>query len=103
MFTTPLGRLRILGLLEGVSFLLLLFIAMPLKYLLGLPQMVRITGMAHGLLFVAFVFAVIDVAVRFRWPLMRVVGALAASVVPFGPFILDGHLRREAEAEVQAG
>jgi integral membrane protein len=71
---------------------------MPLKYLAGLPQMVRVTGMAHGILFVVFVFAVLDVAVRFRWPLKRVVGALVSSVVPFGPFVLDAHLRRDAQA-----
>ncbi len=98
MLKTPLDRLRLLGLLEGASFLLLLFVAMPLKYLAGLPQMVRVVGSAHGLLFVVFALAVLDVAVRLRWPLTRVAAALAASVVPFGPFILDGHLRREAEA-----
>jgi integral membrane protein len=95
---TPLDRLRIIGLLEGASFLILLFIAMPLKYMAGLPQMVRVVGSAHGLLFVIFVFAVLDVAVRLRWPLTRVAAALAASVVPFGPFVLDAHLRREANS-----
>ena len=96
MLKTPLDRLRIIGLLEGASFLILLFVAMPLKYMAGLPQMVRVVGSAHGLLFVIFVLAVLDVAVRLRWPLTRVVAALAASVVPFGPFVLDAHLRREA-------
>lgn len=98
MLKTPLDRLRIIGLLEGASFLILLFIAMPLKYMAGLPQMVRVVGSAHGLLFVIFVLAVLDVAVRLRWPLTRVVAALAASVVPFGPFVLDAHLRREASS-----
>ncbi len=96
MLKTPLDRLRIIGLLEGASFLILLFIAMPLKYMAGLPQMVRVVGSAHGLLFVIFVLAVLDVAVRLRWPLTRVIAALAASVVPFGPFVLDAHLRRES-------
>ena len=81
---------------EGVSFLVLLGIAMPLKYFAGMPQMVRVVGMAHGLLFLLFVAAVFQVAFALRWPLMRVMGALAASVVPFGPFILDAHLRRES-------
>ena len=98
MLKTPLDRLRIIGLLEGASFLVLLFIAMPLKYMAGLPQMVRVVGSAHGLLFVIFVLAVLDVAVRLRWPLTRVIAALAASVVPFGPFVLDAHLRREASS-----
>lgn len=98
MLNTPLGRLRLLGLLEGVSFLVLLFVAMPLKYLAGMPQMVRVAGSAHGLLFVVFVFAVLDVAVRLRWRPLRVLGALAAAVVPFGPFILDARLRRDPHA-----
>jgi integral membrane protein len=84
--------------LEGVSFLVLLGIAMPLKYLAGKPWMVSVVGAAHGLLFLLFVAAVFQVAFTHRWPLMRVIGALAASVVPFGPFVLDAHLRREADA-----
>ena len=96
MFKSPLALVRVLGILEGVSFLLLLGIAMPLKYMAGLPQAVRVVGSAHGLLFVLFVLAVLHAAVQLRWPLMRVAGALLAAVVPFGPFILDGHLRREA-------
>jgi integral membrane protein len=82
--------------LEGVSFLVLLGIAMPLKYFAGMPRMVSIVGAAHGALFLLFVAAVFQVAFAMRWPLMRVIGALAASVVPFGPFILDAHLRRDA-------
>lgn len=82
--------------LEGVSFLVLLGIAMPLKYLAGMPRMVSVVGAAHGLLFLLFVAAVLHAAIALRWPLARVAGALAASVVPFGPFILDAHLRRDA-------
>ncbi|HEX8361247.1 MAG TPA: DUF3817 domain-containing protein [Longimicrobium sp.] len=97
MFKSPLALLRVLGILEGVSFLLLLGVAMPLKYLAGLPQAVRVVGSAHGLLFVLFVMAVLHVAVQLRWPLARVAVALLAAVVPFGPFILDGHLRRQSD------
>lgn len=96
MFKDPLARLRLIGALEGVSFLVLLGIAMPIKYLAGKPEMVRIVGSAHGLLFVLFVAAVFQVSVQLRWPLTRVVAALAASVLPFGPFVFDAHLRRTA-------
>lgn len=82
--------------LEGVSFLVLLGIAMPLKYLAGMPRMVSVVGAAHGFLFLLFVAAVLQAAFALRWPLARVMGALAASVVPFGPFVLDAHLRRDA-------
>ncbi|HYW12876.1 MAG TPA: DUF3817 domain-containing protein [Longimicrobium sp.] len=102
MLSNPLTRLRLIGMLEGASFLVLLGIAMPLKYLAGQPQMVRIVGSAHGLLFVLFVAVVLEVSVRMRWPLRRVVAALVASVVPFGPFVFDAHLRRTQSAAVQA-
>ena len=94
MLSNPLDRLRLVGILEGASFLLLLGVAMPLKYLAGQPEMVRVVGSAHGLLFVLFVAAVADVSVRMRWPLRRIAAALVASVVPFGPFVFDAHLRR---------
>ena len=48
MLSTPIGRLRAIGLIEGISFLLLLFVAMPLKYFAGFSTAVKITGMAHG-------------------------------------------------------
>ncbi len=94
MLSNPLDRLRLFGILEGASFLLLLGVAMPLKYLAGQPEMVRVVGSAHGLLFVLFVAAVAEVSVRMRWPLRRIAAALVASMVPFGPFVFDAHLRR---------
>lgn len=103
MFRSSLGRLRAVGLLEGLSFIVLLGVAMPLKYLAGMPEMVRVVGMAHGVLFMLFFLAVVQVAIERRWPLTRVVLALAASVLPFGPFVLDARLlRRELEAEERA-
>ena len=81
--------------MEGASFLVLLGIAMPLKYLAGQPMAVRVVGMLHGLLFMLYVAAVLQVSVQMRWPLRRVLAALVASVVPFGPFVFDAHLRRE--------
>ena len=65
--------------------------------------LVRVVGMAHGILFMLFFLAVVQVAVERRWPLTRVALALAASVLPFGPFVLDARLlRRELEAEAAA-
>jgi integral membrane protein len=103
MLKTALGRFRAVALLEGLSFILLLFVAMPLKYLAGMPLAVRVVGLAHGLLFVLFLFALMEVAIAYRWSLVRVVGAFVSSLVPFGTFVLDARLRREeAEAAVQA-
>ena len=79
--------------IEAVSFLALLGIAMPLKYLAGQPMAVRVVGMVHGLLFILYVMAVAQAAMTMRWPLGRAALLLVAAVVPLGPFLLDGWLR----------
>ncbi len=96
MLKTSLGRFRAVALLEGVSFIVLLFIAMPLKYLGGMPMAVKLVGWAHGVLFVLFVLALAEVAVALRWSLSRIIAAFAASLLPFGTFVLDARLRRES-------
>ncbi|HEU4628770.1 MAG TPA: DUF3817 domain-containing protein [Gemmatimonadaceae bacterium] len=98
MLNTPLGRLRAVGFAEAVSFLLLLGVAMPLKYMAGLPIAVRIAGSLHGVLFLLYLVAVAQVMRAHRWSVDRALGAVVAAVVPFGPFVLDARLRREAEA-----
>nr|WP_037583279.1 DUF3817 domain-containing protein [Stigmatella aurantiaca] len=92
-----LRSLRLIGLLEGLSFLALLFIAMPLKYLLEWPLAVRVVGSLHGLLFLLFVSALFRVATEHHWPLRRSFTAFGASLVPFGTFVLDRALKRELE------
>lgn len=95
MLSTPIGRLRFVGFLEGMSYLILLGIAMPLKYWAGMPLAVRIVGSMHGGLFVLFFAAVADVA-RHRYAGLPGLGwrSAVASVVPFGTFVLDAWLRR---------
>lgn len=95
LLRTSLGRLRAVGFLEGVSFLVLLLIAMPLKYLAGKPEAVRMVGMAHGVLFVAYVLLVLQVAIERSWSWGKALLALAVSVVPFGTFWADKKLFRE--------
>ncbi|XYI03529.1 DUF3817 domain-containing protein [Sorangium sp. So ce1128] len=95
---TALRQLRLVAILEGVSYLLLLFIAMPLKYLAGLPLAVRVVGSAHGLLFVLFLAALLRAAVERRWSLGRSSLAFVSSVVPFGTFVFDRSLQREIAA-----
>jgi integral membrane protein len=92
---TQLGRLRIVGFAEGVSFLVLLLIAMPLKYILGMPETVRVVGMMHGLLFVLYVLLVIQVKIERDWSFRKMLLALLASLVPFGTFWADVKLFRE--------
>lgn len=92
-----LARLRVIGIVEGVSYLLLLFIAMPLKYMAGIEEAVRYVGWAHGLLFMLFVAAVGHAALVRRWTPGRTAWALLSSIIPFGTFVLDVQLRRERE------
>ena len=95
MLDSAIGRLRIIGIAEGISLLLLLFVAMPLKYYAGKPQLVTVVGWVHGGLFVSFMLAVLIVYHRFKWPFARVIVAFLAAFFPFGTFIFDRQLRKE--------
>jgi integral membrane protein len=90
-------NLRIIGISEGVSFLVLLIIAMPLKYFLGIPEAVKLVGWIHGVLFIAYVIAVFVSIRAMRWGFVGVAIALGASLVPLGTFILDKQLKRRQE------
>ncbi|MBY0506474.1 MAG: DUF3817 domain-containing protein [Bryobacteraceae bacterium] len=87
-------RLHWAGLAEGISFLLLLGVAMPLKYLAGRPEAVRLVGSLHGALFVLYVIAALLAARKFRWPAVTTAQALIAAVLPLGPFWFDAKLRK---------
>jgi integral membrane protein len=95
LLRTPVGRLRAIALVEGVSYLVLLGVAMPLKYFAGLPEAVKAVGWAHGVLFVLFLISLAEVAFKRRWRLTRIVAAFVSALVPFGTFVLDARLRRE--------
>ena len=97
-----LRQLRFIGFVEGWSYLLLLLVAMPLKYFFDLPQAVRVVGMAHGVLFVLFVLfvlAMVRAAAEHEWPLKRYVVTFAASLIPWGTFWLNKQLTREIEGQ----
>ena len=100
---TTLGRLRVIGWWEGVSFLVLLGVAMPLKYFADSPQAVRIVGMAHGVLFILYVLAALQAALEHDWSWKRTAVVLAASVLPAGPFIVDAKILREEAARDRTG
>jgi integral membrane protein len=92
---TALRHFRIVALLEGWSYLVLLFIAMPLKYAAGVPLAVRVAGSVHGLLFLILIATLFRAALERRWPLRRALRGLGCSLVPFGAFVFDRSLRRE--------
>lgn len=94
---SALRVLRLYAFLEGSSLLLLLFVAMPLKHLFGLPLAVRVVGGVHGLLFLLFVSALYRVASEHDWSRRKILTALAAALVPGGTFVLDRRLKRELQ------
>lgn len=103
---TDLGRLRIAGLVEGISFILLVFIAMPLKYMAGEPQYVRVIGMAHGILFIAYILALALAARTQGWGLWRMGILFLSTLVPFGTFAADYWIlarERPAAADANTG
>jgi integral membrane protein len=90
---------RKIGTYEAISYLLLLGVAMPLKYLYGLPLGVQVVGMAHGLLWILYVFLAIAGFVLKQWSVQTAIVLIIASLLPFGPFIADRRLMRAIEAK----
>lgn len=101
MKTNPIPLLRTTAKIEAISFLLLVGVAMPLKYLAGQPLAVTIVGAIHGALFVAFCFVLLWTMIVARWPLGRSAVTFIASLLPFGPFVVDGRMA-EYEREFEA-
>jgi integral membrane protein len=92
--SSTIGRLRVTGIIEGLSFIILLGIAMPLKYMAGKPEMVSIVGMAHGLLFVLYIFLTLLAKFQYPWSWRKMLLLWVASVVPFGTFYADYKMLR---------
>ena len=89
LLQTQVGWLRIVGFLEGVSLLLLLGIAVPLKYIYGNPALVKSVGLVHGILFVFFVLNALMVGIAQNWKFFTTLKVMASSLVPFGTFYID--------------
>jgi integral membrane protein len=88
-----LRRLRVLGAIEGVSTLVLFFIAMPLKYLAGMPMAVTVAGMVHGLLFLGLCSTFVAGVNAIPISRATAIRGIVAAVLPFGPFVMDRTLR----------
>jgi len=87
--------LRILGNIEGISYLLLLGVAMPMKYYFEMPMAVKITGMAHGVLFVAYCLLLAACMKKFNWSFKFGAYLFIATLIPFGTFVTDRKLRNK--------
>ena len=94
MFSTDISRFRLITFLEGLSFVLLVFIAMPLKHIWDMPMAVRVIGMAHGALFVIFVFMLIHLTMKYKWSLGWSATLFITSLLPFAPFFVDQKLKK---------
>jgi integral membrane protein len=85
-------KFRLLAFTEAFSLLILLFIAMPLKYFYGDPRLVKIVGTLHGILFILYIAWATLLSVRCRWTFSKLILVCLVSSVPFGPFIFDRQL-----------
>ena len=90
--STNLRILKVLAILEGISYLLLLGVCMPLKYCFEIPEPTYPIGLSHGVLFAAYCIWVLIVAREKQWSITTIFWAWAASVLPFGPFVADKKL-----------
>jgi len=93
-----IGRLRIISITEALSYLILLGIAMPLKYIWGEPEAVKIVGMLHGVLFCIFCVALLDAKLNQKWSLKPPFWIFMASLVPFAPIWVERWLKKQTPA-----
>ncbi len=91
-----LSALRTTGIIEGISFLILLGIAMPMKYVFGQPEMVRYVGSLHGVLTILYILLLINVSIRMRWAIKTTALAFIASLIPFGMLYAEFNIFRKA-------
>jgi integral membrane protein len=89
LLNTSLGRLRIIAFIEGFSFLAILFVTMPLKYLYNMPNPNKFWGSLHGFLFIAYIIALIMEANKQKWKFNILFWGFVASIIPFGTFVAD--------------
>lgn len=102
LFTTKLGRFKLIASLEGISFLLLVGVAVPLKYIWKEPAMTQNMGMVHGLFFILYVFNIIQNKIELGWATGKTLLALLLSIIPFGSFyvasVMIPKIAKEASA-----
>ncbi len=90
---SPIKRFRMTALAEGSSFLVLLCIAMPMKYVMGMPRVVTVVGAIHGILFLLYIGQLVKLRTTHQWDNRFLFFAFLASLLPFGPFVFDKYLR----------
>jgi len=94
MSETSLKRFRFMGILEGSSLLILLFLAMPLKYFFDMPEAVSVVGSIHGFLFVSYCLMIVYMTFIVKWPFIYSVIAVIVAFIPFGNILFDRKLQK---------
>ena len=100
MLSTSLGRLRLVSFLEGISYLLLVFVGMPLKYKLGIPEVNYFLGMSHGVLTMIFVLLLFIAFADKCITLINAIKVFVASLVPFGAFWAEAQFKNWIQEQV---
>ena len=97
MLKTALGRFRIISAIEGLSYLLLVFIAMPIKYIGDNPIYVKYFGMAHGVLFIIFMISLFETKRKESWDTGFMFQLFVLSLIPFGAFLIENRVKPKSE------
>ena len=93
----PLSRLRLVGLIEGCTLVILVAVAVPLRHLAGFPIATRVMGPIHGFVFILYVVALIDCISGGTWTAREIARGAIACLIPFGTFLNDSLIRRKIE------
>ncbi len=97
MFSSALKRFRIISAIEGLSYFILVFIAMPIKYMEDNPYYVKIFGMAHGVLFILFMISLFETKIKEKWDKGFMFQLFVLSLIPFGAFIIEKIVKPKEE------
>lgn len=102
LLKTNTGRLRLIGYLEGLSLLALIFIAVPMKYYFGNPGLTKALGPIHGAIFLLFVFNALSVGIEQNWQFKATTWkVILACFIPFGTFYIDHTILRKMKNKNQ--
>ncbi len=98
LLKTKIGRLRIIGVLEGISLLALIFVAVPMKYYFGNPSISKFLGPVHGAIFLLFLFNALSAGIEQNWKFKTTTWrVILACFVPFGTFYIDSKILSKIE------
>ena len=101
MLSNAFSRFRFISYIEGLSYLILVFIAMPIKYIGDNPYMVKIVGMTHGILFILFMLALFLAKNKYKWDLLLTFKLFVYSLIPFGFLVIEKILKNNLKKEYQ--